>query len=490
MHILDLERHTGLERATIRFYEREGLITPERQENGYRTYSESDRDTLLKIKLLRQLGLSLEKIKDLQQGRVDFSAALTEQIGSLEQQIQSLTRARTVCIELRDSGVSYGELNAAYYLEILSRPVPNGPSWTPKVVPEFHERERAPRYSFRRFAARMLDYLLLVCILNLLIFVVFRFRGGKFGTTVVEYLISYGSWFLLVPLQACLLHKLGTTPGKWVMGLQVESCDGGYLSMERAMAREWEVLRYGVGFGLPVWSYWRMYKSWKQYSEYGKLDWDFECEYICDNWQRKQIVTGVILVCLWLLGSAITVQDRLKPKYRGSDLTVAQFAANFNYYIDMTREQTQSYDHLDREGNWYPVPGNVAIVDVGGTPEIENCNFRYTTDEDGNLETVTYNNAWTDVMLSSPLSGACEDAVMSLLTAQEGVGYKEIMAFAAVWDEASRKTQNRVTYDNLEVTWSIEITNCEYIESLDCYMGDNDMGPSRIALIFEIRILN
>ena len=35
MLIRELEQNTGLERATIRYYEKEGFITPNREENGY-----------------------------------------------------------------------------------------------------------------------------------------------------------------------------------------------------------------------------------------------------------------------------------------------------------------------------------------------------------------------------------------------------------------------------------------------------------------------
>ena len=34
MQINELEMKTGLDRATIRFYEKEGMITPTRLENG------------------------------------------------------------------------------------------------------------------------------------------------------------------------------------------------------------------------------------------------------------------------------------------------------------------------------------------------------------------------------------------------------------------------------------------------------------------------
>ena len=38
MRIIDLEHNTGLDRATIRYYEKEGFILPSRKKNGYRDY--------------------------------------------------------------------------------------------------------------------------------------------------------------------------------------------------------------------------------------------------------------------------------------------------------------------------------------------------------------------------------------------------------------------------------------------------------------------
>ncbi len=78
MLIQDVERKSGLDRATIRFYEKEELIVPERAENGYRIYSEADVKVLLKVKLLRQLGVSLPKIKSLQKGSGNFSEILSQ----------------------------------------------------------------------------------------------------------------------------------------------------------------------------------------------------------------------------------------------------------------------------------------------------------------------------------------------------------------------------------------------------------------------------
>ena len=63
MTIAELERRSGLTRANIRFYEAEGLLRPARRENGYRDYSEEDLALLLRVRLLRELGLPLAEIR-------------------------------------------------------------------------------------------------------------------------------------------------------------------------------------------------------------------------------------------------------------------------------------------------------------------------------------------------------------------------------------------------------------------------------------------
>ena len=50
MTIKDVEEQTGLSRSNIRFYEKEKLIEPSRNEsNGYRDYSENDVENIKKI---------------------------------------------------------------------------------------------------------------------------------------------------------------------------------------------------------------------------------------------------------------------------------------------------------------------------------------------------------------------------------------------------------------------------------------------------------
>lgn len=55
MTIKEVEQILGIPRATVRFYEREGLVEPTREKNGYRDYSQMDviRLSHLLIKLHR-----------------------------------------------------------------------------------------------------------------------------------------------------------------------------------------------------------------------------------------------------------------------------------------------------------------------------------------------------------------------------------------------------------------------------------------------------
>lgn len=70
MTIKEVEERTGLARSNVRFYEKEKLIRPSRNErNGYRDYSQSDVENLKKIAYLRTLGISIEDIRNVIQGK-------------------------------------------------------------------------------------------------------------------------------------------------------------------------------------------------------------------------------------------------------------------------------------------------------------------------------------------------------------------------------------------------------------------------------------
>ena len=80
MTIKDVEERTGLSRSNIRFYEKEKLIEPSRNEsNGYRNYSENDVENIKKIAYLRTLGISIEDIRSIIFEKVTLQEMLEKQ---------------------------------------------------------------------------------------------------------------------------------------------------------------------------------------------------------------------------------------------------------------------------------------------------------------------------------------------------------------------------------------------------------------------------
>ena len=66
MKIGEIAQRTGLKVETVRFYEAEGLIAPpERSGGNYRLYGQSHLDRLAFIKRSRDLGFTLDQVRDL-----------------------------------------------------------------------------------------------------------------------------------------------------------------------------------------------------------------------------------------------------------------------------------------------------------------------------------------------------------------------------------------------------------------------------------------
>ena len=63
MRTKQLEEMLGITKEALRYYEKEGLIKPERDENNYRNYLQSDIDVLKLILMLRSMEISIDEIK-------------------------------------------------------------------------------------------------------------------------------------------------------------------------------------------------------------------------------------------------------------------------------------------------------------------------------------------------------------------------------------------------------------------------------------------
>lgn len=477
MQIRDLELKTGLDRATIRYYEKEGLITPDRKENGYRDYTQSNLDDLMKIKLLRQLGMSLDRIKAVKQGSMDLQTVLEEQIRVLDKKIQEAERAKQVCLQMKLDGVHYDNLNVNNYLEALKTQSINQP------LHPFKESVQWETHPVRRYLARwLIDYNLTECLIRFILIVILRIRPfPDWLSRVLPYFVQY----LMVPLGALMLRYWGTTPGKWCMGIQVDSENGGRLTFRQSLNREWNVLRYGYGFGIPIWNIWCLFRSYKECTKQ-QMDWDCESEYRYTSFttRRKACVCAIAAVTVMIL--LINATSLMRPKYQG-DITVKEFASNYNHYLQTLSTEYSRSQMLDPDGRFYKDLENEVAIYLDGTPENTNISFDFETEGEGVRE-IYYSNRWSNVFFFRPITNRCYLAALTAVMSQDKMNWKDLKDFTSMWETESAKESAQVQYGNVHISWTIEAENCIRTEDGYYYSEDDDAQDAIVGMEFVIEM--
>ncbi|NMA64782.1 MAG: MerR family transcriptional regulator [Clostridiaceae bacterium] len=129
MTIKEVEQILGIPRATVRFYEKEGLIEPKRAENGYRDYSQTDVIRLKKILILRKIGLSVNDISDIFDGAKTMLEVLGENIVTLQKQIDELSGAKNLSCKMLKDKVEIASFDADMYWRIIDEEEKKGNSF-------------------------------------------------------------------------------------------------------------------------------------------------------------------------------------------------------------------------------------------------------------------------------------------------------------------------------------------------------------------------
>ena len=78
----EVSNRLGLSRDTLRFYEKKGIIQPEKQKNGYRTYTYEDIKKLSSIMFYRRLNFSIEDI-----GRILYKSSFPSYCSMIQEKI-------------------------------------------------------------------------------------------------------------------------------------------------------------------------------------------------------------------------------------------------------------------------------------------------------------------------------------------------------------------------------------------------------------------
>ena len=356
----EMENRSGVAKANIRYYEAEGLLTPAREKNGYRDYSENDLAVLEKIKLLRRLGVSIEELKELAAGTAELSAVLERRLGEVRQEQKTLERVSEVCGAVRASGETFATLNAEKYLRQLDE----GGS-----APSLPEKDALPvaNCPWRRFFARTFDEFLLSMVMMAVIALMginpARLTEAGALRTILLVVLAFA-------LEPPCIAVTGTTPGKALLGLRLESAYGGKMPASEAYSRHFLMLWHGVGFYIPIWSWIQGYRSLRRGQNEEPQPWDAEVAYTAKELSWKNFAAlAVAGLAVLAVTEAINSAAQLPPN-RG-DITVAEFAENYNRQTKFLGLDSKRY--LDETGVWQEVPdlpGSVTIV-IGDITDIE-----------------------------------------------------------------------------------------------------------------------
>lgn len=491
MRIQELEVMTGLDRATIRYYEKENMITPQRRENGYRDYSEQDAQHLLKIKLLRQLGMSLDKIRALQQGSEDMGSVLQEQILRLREQQKTVQRSLDLCVQLRNDGVSYENMDPVRYLEQLT-------AQTPTISPAklnnkpFHELVAIPYYPWRHLFARIVDFGILFLVVVFLMLVFYRTDAYPVMWAIANTPIL----LVMLPLEALCYKLFATTPGKYLFGIQVLHVDGCKHTFRSGFARAFGAHFYGYALGIPILNIWRMWKSFRNY-EFGKNEWNRNSELIYKPYTWRQAVGWVLVVAL-ILGSVVAYIGNVETApYYGRPVTITEFSENFNhYYREKFKEKPEIMDengiliqHKKQENN--------NVFYINGRIEPENLpDFDYEV-KDGYLTGISCKDSFSFRGYTSILPKRYQIGILSLLASGEGengrASYEIIEELKSAFMHQVSIGSSRLVYETEQATIVLEVQAKSghrigyYVGNEPVVFADED-GVGNVRISFSVKM--
>lgn len=521
MTIKELEQRVEMTRANIRYYEKEGLLSVQRGENGYRDYSVEDEIQLKKIKLLRQLHVSVERIRQLQAGTCDLATAMKEQVNELQYGLAEGQAAAQICGLIEGSGIKYEELEPQEYLEricdlekqlVEKRGEKEADASVSRSAAEFGQRNTSGSFfkdweldrpaglihPWRRFFARTLDLFLCGLLWSLFqwfVLGIYSWMGGpgseiSLWKRIVDQYISYGLMFLLEPV---LLSTIGTTPGKWLFGLVARARNGQKLSYTEALNRTWQVFGYGMGFGIPIWSLWKEWQSYQLCRDGEQAEWEQLRQYQIKDESDWRCVAFVILSLFLFAVQCVAPLVACRPANRGA-LTPEQYVENVNRLVRWYGKDQGMY--MNQDGTWRTPEGiqiSVTMGENGWYSEAEGLmNYDFILD-DGYVAGVHlhYQNSgrdWIDAMTAQKAIAA-----LAYLGSREDISSLE-WAWWSVRMEVELLDQAGVengsfdwVSDGISISQTVITEGYGYVSYYDSYLYQETPYPRKFELDFTVK---
>ena len=121
-----LAKKTGVTIETIRYYQRQGLISePVKPVRGYRQYSEATAERIRFIKRAQQMGFTLKEIKELLSLETDHCEDIRkiaeQKLAQIDRQINDLLKLRAVLDERVNACQTDQQKNTCSMIEALNK---------------------------------------------------------------------------------------------------------------------------------------------------------------------------------------------------------------------------------------------------------------------------------------------------------------------------------------------------------------------------------
>jgi DNA-binding transcriptional MerR regulator len=136
MTIGQLAGETGVPTSTIRFWERKGLLAPDRRQSGQRRYTPDAVRSVAMLRLLQEVGLTLADIRRFREERAitprSWHRLVAEKLTDVERQIAALEHARDLL----------SHASTCHHDDLLACPAFQ--EWFAGYLSSFPARERTP----------------------------------------------------------------------------------------------------------------------------------------------------------------------------------------------------------------------------------------------------------------------------------------------------------------------------------------------------------
>jgi DNA-binding transcriptional MerR regulator len=136
MTIGQLAEETGVPTSTIRFWERQGLLTPDHRQSGQRRYTAGAVRSVAMLRLLQEVGLTLGDIRRFREERAvtprSWHRLVAEKLTDVERQIAALEHARDLL----------SHASTCHHDDLLA--CPSFQDWFAGYLATFPARQRTP----------------------------------------------------------------------------------------------------------------------------------------------------------------------------------------------------------------------------------------------------------------------------------------------------------------------------------------------------------